>query len=156
MNGRNKAIPASYLYLERENKILLLKRKNTGYQDGFYSLIAGHVEQGENFTDCLIREAREEAGIILEPDDVRVVHTLYRNDSPDFSNQRMDVFFTADSWEGTLTNREPEKCEELLWCDRNNLPDNIIPYIREVLDHIAEGKTFSERGWVNSPNALSI
>ena len=147
MNGRNKAIPASYLYLERDGKILLLKRKGTGYMDGYYSLIAGHVERGENFTECLIREAREEGGIALDPRDTEVVHVMYRNDRPDFSNQRMDVFFKARSWEGSLENREPQKCEELIWIDKNHLPENIIPYIREVIGYINEGRQFSERGW---------
>jgi 8-oxo-dGTP diphosphatase len=51
----NETIPASYLILFRDGKILLLKRANTGYEDGNYSVIAGHVEPGENFTQCIIR-----------------------------------------------------------------------------------------------------
>jgi 8-oxo-dGTP diphosphatase len=43
-------IPASYLFLERDNRILLLRRSNTGYEDGNYSLIAGHVEANESFS----------------------------------------------------------------------------------------------------------
>ncbi len=147
MNGKNTAVPASYLYLERDGKILLLKRKDTGYMDGFYSLIAGHVERGESFTDCLVREAREEAGIVIRPEDTEVVHIMYRNDSSDFTNQRVDTFFTANSWEGALTNCEPEKCEELSWIDKNRLPEKMIPYIRDVIEYIGEGKRFSERGW---------
>jgi ADP-ribose pyrophosphatase YjhB (NUDIX family) len=41
-------IPAVYLVLENElEEVLLLKRQNTGYRDGYYSLIAGHVEEKE-------------------------------------------------------------------------------------------------------------
>ncbi|MDC7225104.1 MAG: NUDIX domain-containing protein [Spirochaetales bacterium] len=148
MNGENTAIPASYLYLEREGKILLLKRKNTGYMDGYYSLVAGHVERGESFSECLIREAREEAGLTIKPEDVEFLHVSYRNDSSDFSNQRMDVFFTARKWEGSPVNLEPHKCEELAWFPKDQIPEKTIPYIRDVLECIHGNRYFSEGGWV--------
>ena len=58
MKTRHTNIPASYLVLFDHNKVLLLRRFNTGYEDGNYSLIAGHVEEGETFTKCIIREAK--------------------------------------------------------------------------------------------------
>ena len=42
---RNKIIPASYAVLIKDNKVLLVRRFNTGYEDGKYSLPAGHVEK---------------------------------------------------------------------------------------------------------------
>lgn len=41
---RYKFICAVYLLLIKENQILLLKRANTGYEDGKYSLVAGHMD----------------------------------------------------------------------------------------------------------------
>ena len=46
---RNTNIPAVYLVLIKDGKVLMLERKNTGYMDGWYSFIAGHVEKGESF-----------------------------------------------------------------------------------------------------------
>ena len=63
MKVYNQNIPAAYLVLIKEKKILLLRRFNTGYEDGNYSFIAGHVEKSESFTACIIREAKEEANI---------------------------------------------------------------------------------------------
>lgn len=63
MNERHSNIPAAYLTLFRDNKVLLLRRCNTGYEDGNYSMVAGHVDQGETFTQAIIRESNEEAGI---------------------------------------------------------------------------------------------
>lgn len=40
---RFKVVPAVYLVLRRGEGVLLLRRANTGYQDGKYSLIAGHL-----------------------------------------------------------------------------------------------------------------
>ena len=59
MKERNLNVPASYLVLMKDHKVLLLQRANTGYHDGDYSIIAGHVEKDETFTDAVIREARE-------------------------------------------------------------------------------------------------
>ena len=38
------AIPAVYLLLVQDGKILLIRRCNTGYQYGNYSVPAGHME----------------------------------------------------------------------------------------------------------------
>jgi 8-oxo-dGTP pyrophosphatase MutT (NUDIX family) len=140
-------IPASYLILIREEKILLLRRFNTGYEDGNYSVIAGHVEKGESFTQCIIREAQEEAGITLTPEDLEVVHVMHRDSKQTNVNQRVDVFFTARKWEGEIINMEPEKCDDLSWFDLENLPSNIIPYIRDVIDRVQDSVFYSEDGW---------
>ncbi len=129
---RHHHIPASYLILIKEQKILLLRRFNTGYEDGNYSLIAGHAEAGETFTQCIIREAKEEAAITLQPKDVDVAHVMHRN-TGDINNERIDVFFVATKWQGDITNTEPHKCDDLSWFDMNNLPSNTIPYIAHAI-----------------------
>lgn len=47
MKERYKFICAMYLILIKENKVLLLKCANTGYEDGNYSLVAGHMDGNE-------------------------------------------------------------------------------------------------------------
>ena len=133
----------------KNNQILLLRRFNTGYEDGKYSFVAGHVESGENFTQALIREINEEAGIILQREDVRVVHIMQRDSSTvEFANnERIDTFFTAEKWTGEIENKEPHKCDDLSWFDLDNLPDNIIPYIKEAIKHIKNKVFYSEFGW---------
>lgn len=44
---RPKAVPAVYLFMRNGNEILLMRRQNTGYFDGWYSVPSGHVEVGE-------------------------------------------------------------------------------------------------------------
>ena len=69
---------AVYLLLLREGQVLLLRRHNTGYEDGKYSVIAGHVDPGERITQALIREAAEEAGIQLDAEEVHFVCVIQR------------------------------------------------------------------------------
>ncbi|NCO11946.1 MAG: NUDIX hydrolase [Candidatus Pacebacteria bacterium CG_4_10_14_3_um_filter_34_15] len=139
-------IPASYLVLMRGNKILLLRRFNTGYKDGQYSLVAGHVDEGETFTDALIREAREESGLEISRDKVKVVHIMHRRSDFDGS-QRVDVFYSVDDFDGEPKNVESHKCDDLSWFDIGQLPENIIPYIRDAISNIQNGIFYSEHGW---------
>ena len=144
---RNVCIPASYLILKKEDKILMLKRKNTGYEDGNYSFIAGHVEKDESFTKCAIREAKEEAGIEITEQDLCLVHIMYRKETVSGKPERLDTFYEVNNWKGYIKNLEPEKCAELKWFKKNNIPQNTIPYIKKTIEYIDRNILFSEYGW---------
>ncbi len=141
---RNTNIPAVYLVLIRNGKVLMLQRKNTGYMDGWYSFVAGHVEKGESFTDGIIREAMEEAGITLQKGKISPSHVMHRNSD---DSVRVDVFFSPSEWEGSPRNREPGKCSDLSWFPLEDLPEKTIPYIRIALEKILSGCPYSEYGW---------
>lgn len=146
---RHKIVPASYLVLIKDNKILLQRRFNTGYEDGKYSFVAGHVDKGETFIQALIREVKEEAGINLLPEDLDAVHVMIRNSRTvdQANNERIDVFFTARKWTGKIENKEPDKCDDLSWFGLDNMPDNLIPYIKETIKNIENKVIYSEFGW---------
>ena len=141
--ARFKLISEVHLVLRRKGRLLMLKRANTGYMDGFYSLVAGHVDGGETFRSAMVRETKEEAGLTLRPEDIRLVHTMHRlSDS-----ERLSLFFEVPHWEGEPVNAEPDKCEELIWADPKKLPQNTVPYVASALAMIARGKSYSEFGW---------
>lgn len=148
---RHKNIVAVYLVLQKNSKVLLLKRQNTGYEDGNYGLISGHVEPNENFTQAMIREAKEEIDIALTEDDLLFAHMQHRSSTWD-NSERVDVYFLAKKWSGKLKNNEPEKCAELSWHPLNNLPKNTIDCVGVALEQIALGKNYSEFGWGNKPS----
>lgn len=142
MKERFKTIIAVYLIMIRDKKVLLSRRYNTGYFDGSYSLPAGHLEKGETLKETMIREGNEELGIALEADDLKLAHTIFRN-IPD--NERISFFFTAEKWSGEITNMEPEKCDDLEWFSLDELPENMIPYVKEAINFYLNGINYSER-----------
>jgi 8-oxo-dGTP diphosphatase len=146
---RFKIVPASYLILIKNNKILMLRRFNTGFRDGQYSFIAGHLNGNESFLDTIIREAKEEANVILKPNDLSVAHIMNRYEPQNNKElrERVDVFFIAKKWQGTIKNMEPKKCDDLSWFPINKLPKNTIPYIGEVINNIRKKIFFSEFGY---------
>ncbi len=140
---RFKLIASSYLILIRNNKLLLLRRKNTGYEDGNYGLPAGHLEDGESVTEGLCREIKEEIGITLNPKKVSLVHVMHRREK----DIRIDLFFTAKDTKGTPINAEPKKCDDLSWFPMNKLPKNTIGYIKQAISNYTKKIFYSERGW---------
>lgn len=136
---------AAYLLLIKDGQILLLRRYNTGFQDGNYSLPAGHVEPGENFTQTIIREAKEEAGVIVTEEELKAVHVLHRLNPHE--RTYVDVFFITEKWSGEPENKEPEKCDDLSWFPLTNLPENTVPYIRQAIEHYLKKVHYSEFGW---------
>lgn len=143
MAERHKAVPAVYLFLEHDGKYLLGRRCNTGYQDGNYNVPSGHVEEGELPVEAMIREAREEIGIELTPEDLEFVHFSYRL-KHDATGDRVDVFFKANRWSGELRNTEPEKCDDLQWFALDAFPSNMTPHVREAFKAMLDKEVFSE------------
>lgn len=145
MKERNKAIPASYLFLEKDGKFLLARRFNTGYQDGNYQLPAGHVEEGELPSEALVREMQEELGIDIAPEDIELVHVSYRP-KHDPTSDRVDFFFRAKKWEGEVRNMEPDKCDDLKWFVIGTFPENMAPANRAAIECIRKGIFYEELG----------
>src|SRR5262245_31975797 len=91
----------------------------------------------------MAREALEETGITVVEADLRFVHVMHRKEAAE-ADERIDLFFAATHWRGEPVVREPEKCSELRWVDRDTLPPNVVPYVRAALGHVREHREFSE------------
>ena len=141
---RFKIYIAAYLILEKDNQILLSKRENTGYEDGSYSLVAGHLDGAETAKQSIIREAKEEAGIVLKSDELKVVHVMHRY-RPD--REYIDIYLKTSKWEGEIANEEPEKCGGLEWFSVSSLPENILPEVKLAIDNSNNNLFYGEFGW---------
>ncbi|MYC07892.1 MAG: NUDIX domain-containing protein [Chloroflexi bacterium] len=135
-----KAKVAAHLILVNgRNEILMLRRFNTGFKDGEYGLVAGHVEDGESLKSAMIREAREEASIVLSPDEMEVVGVI-----PSLFDEYVYFFLSVDGWCGDAKNMEPDKCDDMRWFHLGDLPENTVSYIRQAIGNYVDGKWFSE------------
>ena len=132
-----------HLFLLRGEQVLLLRRFNTGYEDGNYSVPAGHLDGGEQVTQAAIREAREETGCEIAPEDLAVVGIMHRQ----AEDERIDFFVAATRWDGEPRNCEPDRCDQLRWVDIDALPENVIPYVRRALENYQAGRWFDSFGW---------
>lgn len=140
---RAKFAVAVHLFLIRNGEILLLRRYNTGYEDGNYSVVAGHIDGGETIRQASGREAEEEVGIKINSQDLRVVEIMHRKSE----DERVDFFLEAKNWSGEPQNREPEKCDQMAWFPLDELPENTIPYVKRALGNYRQGIWFEEYGW---------
>lgn len=145
MKLRNKAIPAVYLFLEKDGKFLVSRRRNTGYQDGNYQVPSGHIEEGELPTEAMIREAKEEIDIDLIPGTFELVHISYRP-KHDNTDNRVDFFFKAKEWNGEVKNMEPEKCDDFKWVSYADAPKNLTAHVRDALECMQNSIVFKELG----------
>ena len=134
---------AVHLLLVKEGRFLLLRRHNTGYEDGNYSVVAGHIEGGEDLRTAMIREAREEAGIEVSPANLEVVGVIH------FKGDRAYIhfFLKASAWSGEVNNMEPDKCDDLSWFDVRDLPVNTVSYVRRAIENYRNGTWFDSVGW---------
>jgi ADP-ribose pyrophosphatase YjhB (NUDIX family) len=98
--------------LVKDGRILLFRRFNTRYEDGNYSVPAGHIDGNERATDAMLREAKEEARVMISEGDIRMVHVMHRMTRGKHhheNDERIDFFFGATRWEG-----EPQRTWRLI------------------------------------------
>ena len=140
---RPTVTPAVYMIFKKDDCFLLLRRFNTGYCDGQYSLPAGHLDGGETVIDAAIRETVEETGMIVKQEDMSLCHVMNRHKADD--GERVDFFFMTEVWEGEPCIMEKDKCDELKWCHKDNLEKvGLIPYVKEMFENVAKGIMYSD------------
>lgn len=145
-NDRFLARVAVYLILEHNNKILLSLRQGTGYADGMYSLVSGHVDADESVTHAMIREAQEEIGITIKPGDLHFAHVMYQTHKPT-AVTAASFYFKCSVWQGNPLNCEQRLCGQVAFFDKLQLPENLIAPVKQALTEINRSSYFSEYGW---------
>lgn len=107
--------PAMIVAITRGNEILLAQ--GSSFQTAFYSVLAGFVEPGETFEECVQREVKEEVGL-------NVKNIKYFGSQPWPFPDSLMVGFTAeyDSGDIKIDNREILAAE---WFAADRLP--LIP-----------------------------
>ena len=122
-------------------EVLLHLRQNTGYMDGHWATIAGHVEAGESVLAGAAREAHEEVGVTIAQADLvplTVMHRTQNNGDP--IEERVDFIFTCQSWTGEPRRVEADKSAALDWFSLSDLPSPVVPHELLVLEKLTSGE----------------
>ena len=131
---------ASFVLFMKDDEVLLQLRKNIRF-DGQYGVPSGHLDEGESVTDCAIREIKEEVGIDLKKEDLEFANVSHCNE---YNKDYIQFFFVCKNWEGEFENTEPDKCSEMKFFPINNLPDNMVSFVRSGIESILKKEVFSE------------
>ncbi len=105
-------------YIEKSGRYLMLHRtkKKNDTNSGKWIGIGGKIEKGETPAECIMREVKEETGLLLiKPLYRGIIHFV----SDVFESETMHLF-TADEFEGSIT-----ECDEgdLKWIDKRKLSE---------------------------------
>ena len=124
-----------HTFIFDHDRLLLLRRANTGFLDGYYSLPGGHVEGGEKVAQAAVREVREEACIEILEIEPSIVMPY---------GDGVDFLFEARRWQGTAAIGEPDRCDDLVWVPPDQLPEKAAPYLRKALELRSTGTWYHE------------
>ncbi len=118
--------------------MLLSRRAGPVYASGLWHLPSGHLDPGEDMVGAVIRETREETGVLADTEDVTAAVTVHHR-PPRGTGSRIGVFFEVRRWSGTPRVREPDRCDGMGWHPLEVLPDPMVAYCRAGLDAYRAG-----------------
>lgn len=116
-----------------KNGQLLLAKRTNSHGNNCWAPIGGHLEYGESPEECAIREAREEAGIVIK----NISRFSFTNDIfVDEHKHYISIFLLAESFSGEPTILEPEKCARLEFFAFNNLPTPLFLPLQNLINQL--------------------
>jgi 8-oxo-dGTP diphosphatase len=127
--------------LIKDNKLLLGKRKGS-HGEGEYALPGGHLELGETFEECALRELKEEAGLDIKVKKPKFlcVTNLQRYHPKHY----VDIGMLAQWESGEAEVTEPDKINSWQWYSLNELPSPLFGCTSNYLEAYKTGKYYFE------------
>ena len=132
MTTRKNFRAAVYMLIKQGDKYLVIRRHNTGYRDGQYTVPAGHVG-----------ELAEEVGLRAIEADAELVHAMQRHEG---EFDYIDFYFNIAAWQGKPCICEPDKMDDLRGMTLKELETVGIPGVISALHAISIGERFSSLG----------
>lgn len=112
-----------------DRKVLLGRRRGAhGAQS--WSFPGGHLEFGEAWEACAVREVREETGLEL----AAISFAAVTNDVfTEAGKHYITIFMHGHAGSSAAERREPDKCEGWAWFAWSDLPQPLFLPIRNLL-----------------------
>ena len=106
----------------KDGKVLMGQRRNA-HGDGSWSFPGGHLEFGETFEQCAIREVEEETGLtISSPTFVTITNDVF----PAENKHYVTIYMKAEWESGDPKVTEPDKMVKWDWFDWDSLPSPLF------------------------------
>ncbi len=137
---------AVHLFLVKDGKILVEKRKNREYGDKQYDVIASHILGGESAVDAIIRTAKVEVNIDVKKEDLKIVQVMHQKST---QYEYINYFFITDKYSGELKNNDVLYCDGIEWVDFKYPVENLMQYINEAIKNYLDNPDnhFTFYGW---------
>ena len=96
--SNEKVVPTVQIYLEKDNKYLMLYRnkKKNDMNQGKWLGVGGHVEEGETPYQAIVRETKEETGLDLKSAEYRAIINFVNDDYVEIIYQYTSSDFTGE------------------------------------------------------------
>jgi len=128
------------ILVNEHEQLLLARRAGVSYGAGHWGLPGGHVEAGETLAEAAAREANEEVGITVDPQQLA---PLGMSRYTDQGVAGLDLFFRATEHAGTP--RPVAECDQVGWYDLDALPEPILRWLPSTLHRLlVEHRWFAE------------
>jgi len=142
-NKKHLIYSAVYGLLMKNNKIFLMRRFNTGYKDGFFTFPAGHIEKDELPKEAMLRELKEETGLVCNIESIIPIHVMHR--ICDSGRTYVDYYFKIQKYNNKPEKKETRKCDYIDWYSIENIPNNTLPNVKIALNFIKKKILISEK-----------
>ncbi|MEV4094708.1 NUDIX domain-containing protein [Streptosporangium saharense] len=131
------------------DRVVLLQRgPRAKFAQGMWDLPVGKSEPGEPITHTAIRELKEETGLSVQPESLRLAHIIHGARGVEAPNGFLTVVFAAHEWSGTLTNGEPDKHTQVRWTPTAELPHDFVSTTASALHrYLTGGPDISLDSW---------
>ncbi|HLL66955.1 MAG TPA: NUDIX domain-containing protein [Micromonosporaceae bacterium] len=146
------AVDVFLILLRAQGREALFGLRGAGvYAPHTWNLPSGKIDEGEDAVSAVIREAVEETGIQLIPEDLTPVGAIHARNQEGMA--RVGFVFAADHdvvRHGEPVNAEPVKCDGLAWHDLTVPPQPLEPYNHAAIELYLRGNHVALHGWEHS------
>jgi 8-oxo-dGTP diphosphatase len=129
MQERERPLVGIGVMVMKAGKVLLGKRKGS-HGAGEYAWPGGHLEHGELFAECAVREVMEETG--MQIGDIRFLRVL--NTMHYAPRHYVDITLVAEWVSGEPRVCEPDKVESWAWYSLDALPSPLFRMVPTAIE----------------------
>ena len=137
MNEKSRPGVGIGVLVKNGDKILLGERISA-HGAGTFQIPGGHLEFGESFEECAVREAKEESGVTS-----RAVKVISVSNDISYEKHYVSIGVLTEYVEGEARDAEPEHSKNWQWVDPHNLPENMFPHSKKIIENWLSGNIYN-------------